>query len=90
MTTSSSDVYIIGHILKSKLLKKIVQDTRLRPDGNYLESRDSFGEYVTLNPSKADIIWMPDVFIDQVHQMFCCISETDTNHPNNKIVKINP
>jgi len=42
------------------------KDTRLRPDANYLESIDSFGEYVTLNPSKADIIWMPDVFIDQV------------------------
>ena len=87
---SVSDAYIIGHILNSKLLKSSFgQDTRLRPDGKYLESSDSFGEYVALNPSKADIIWMPDVFIDQVHRMFCCISETDENHPNNKIVKIN-
>jgi len=42
------------------------KDTRLRPDSKYLESADSFGEYVALNPSKADIIWMPDIFIDQV------------------------
>ena len=87
---SVSDAYIIGHILNGKLFKSsFVQDTRLRPDAKYLESSDSFGEYVALNPSKADIIWMPDVFIDQVHCLFCCITETDANHPNNEIVKIN-
>jgi len=42
------------------------KDSRLRPDAKYLESSDSFGEYVALNPSKADVIWMPDIFIDQV------------------------
>ena len=41
----------------------------MRPDAKYLESSDSFGEYVALNPSKADVIWMPDIFIDQVNSI---------------------
>ena len=62
-------IFLSEYILNSILLK--IQDTRLRPDSKYLESADSFGEYVALNPSKADIIWMPDIFIDQVNCMFC-------------------
>ena len=59
----------------------------MRPDSKYLESADSFGEYVALNPSKADIIWMPDIFIDQVKCMFCWtyVSETAKNQHNNNI-----
>ena len=67
-----------------------VQDTRLRPDSKYLESADSFGEYVALNPSKADIIWMPDIFIDQVnhtHMLFLYIRNSSKSNKNNTIVK---
>ena len=30
-----------------------------------MDSEDSLGPYLTLNPSRADKFWMPDVFIDQ-------------------------
>ena len=66
---------LLIHILLDTFLQQIIQykfqDTRLRPDSKYLESADSFGEYVALNPSKADIIWMPDIFIDQVNCILC-------------------
>ena len=42
-----------------------MQDPRIQPLAQHLDSQDSIGSYLTLNPSKADIIWMPDVFIDQ-------------------------
>ena len=29
----------------------------------YLESFDSMGNYTTLNPTFAKILWMPDIFI---------------------------
>ena len=80
---------LLIHILLDTFLQQIIQykfqDTRLRPDSKYLESADSFGEYVALNPSKADIIWMPDIFIDQVNCMFCWtyVSETAENQYNN-------
>jgi len=40
-------------------------DKRIKPKEKYLESWDKFGNYTTLNPSFAKILWMPDVFIDQ-------------------------
>ena len=30
-----------------------------------MDSEDSIGPYITLNPSRASKFWMPDVFIDQ-------------------------
>ena len=30
-----------------------------------MDSEDSVGQYITLNPSQAEKFWMPDVFIDQ-------------------------
>jgi cation transporter family protein len=41
------------------------KDTRITPKDEYLESEDSYGMYTSLNPSMANNIWMPDVFIDQ-------------------------
>jgi len=40
-------------------------DSRIRPKEKYLESFDSMGNYTTLNPTFAKILWMPDIFIDQ-------------------------
>ena len=31
------------------------------------QGKDSFGTYVNLHPRVANSIWMPDIFIDQVH-----------------------
>ena len=41
------------------------QDERIKPNEKYLDSVDSIGPYLTLNPSRAAKFWMPDVFIDQ-------------------------
>eukprot|EP00088_Acartia_fossae_P023799 TRINITY_DN2480_c0_g1_i11.p1 TRINITY_DN2480_c0_g1~~TRINITY_DN2480_c0_g1_i11.p1 ORF type:complete len:369 (+),score=71.08 TRINITY_DN2480_c0_g1_i11:26-1108(+) len=41
------------------------KDHRIKPKQEYLESEDSYGKYTTLNPSMANNIWMPDIFIDQ-------------------------
>jgi len=41
------------------------KDPRITPNPRFIESEDSIGHYLTLNPSKAAHIWMPDVFIDQ-------------------------
>ena len=41
------------------------KDERIVPKQKYLDSEDSFGPYLTLNPSRASHFWMPDVFIDQ-------------------------
>merc|ERR1712210_289084 len=41
------------------------KDLRIKPSLEHVESEDSVGHYLTLNPSKADLIWMPDIFIDQ-------------------------
>ena len=41
------------------------KDGRVKPKQKYLKSYDSFGPYVTLNPSHAGRFWMPDIFIDQ-------------------------
>jgi len=46
-------------------LRLFWKDPRIQPLAQHLDSQDSIGSYLTLNPSKADIIWMPDVFIDQ-------------------------
>ena len=35
----------------------------------YYQGKDSFGTYVNLHPRVANSIWMPDIFIDQVHPM---------------------
>ena len=67
MIECNVDAYIAWTYSYIADYSKQIQDTRLRPDSKYLESADSFGEYVVLNPSKADIIWMPDIFIDQVN-----------------------
>merc|ERR1719513_116721 len=41
------------------------KDERIKPAANTLDSEDSVGQYITLNPSQAEKFWMPDVFIDQ-------------------------
>lgn len=41
------------------------KDSRIRPISRFLDSEDSVGTYLTLNPSRAASFWMPDVFIDQ-------------------------
>ena len=43
----------------------ILQDDRIQPKAKFLDSEDSIGPYLTLNPSQAALFWMPDVFIDQ-------------------------
>ena len=42
-----------------------LQDERIQPKVKFLDSEDSIGPYLTLNPSQAALFWMPDVFIDQ-------------------------
>jgi len=46
-------------------LRMYWKDERITANEKYLESEDSIGPYVTLNPSQATQFWMPDVFIDQ-------------------------
>lgn len=46
-------------------LRLFWRDTRVRPVADYLESKDSRGNYTTLNPIYAKQFWMPDIFIDQ-------------------------
>jgi len=41
------------------------KDRRIKPKAEFLESEDSFGLYTSLNPSMANNMWMPDIFIDQ-------------------------
>jgi len=41
------------------------KDERIKPKQKFLDSKDSLGTYLTLNPSRASKFWMPDVFIDQ-------------------------
>ena len=41
------------------------KDSRVKPKEKFLDSEDSLGRYLTLNPSRASKFWMPDVFIDQ-------------------------
>jgi len=41
------------------------KDERIQPKAKFLDSEDSIGKYLTLNPSQAALFWMPDVFIDQ-------------------------
>ena len=41
------------------------QDERIKPNEKFLDSKDSVGHYLTLNPNQATRFWMPDVFIDQ-------------------------
>jgi len=41
------------------------KDERIQPKVKFLDSEDSIGPYLTLNPSQAALFWMPDVFIDQ-------------------------
>jgi len=47
-------------------LRLFWKDMRIKPRQEHIESEDSIGQYITLNPSKAGSIWMPDIFIDQV------------------------
>ena len=37
----------------------------MKPNDKFMDSEDSIGPYITLNPSRASKFWMPDVFIDQ-------------------------
>jgi len=46
-------------------LRLFWKDPRIKPSMEHVDSQDSVGHYLTLNPSKADLIWMPDIFIDQ-------------------------
>jgi len=41
------------------------KDERVKPKEKFMDSEDSIGTYLTLNPSRAAKFWMPDVFIDQ-------------------------
>jgi len=47
-------------------LRLFWKDPRIKPRQEHIESEDSIGQYITLNPRRADSIWMPDIFIDQV------------------------
>ena len=40
-------------------------DSRVKPARSFLEWNDSCGQYVSLNPEFASMIWMPDIFIDK-------------------------
>ena len=41
------------------------RDSRVKPVQQFLEWNDSCGQYVSLNPDFASLIWMPDIFIDK-------------------------
>jgi len=41
------------------------KDERVTPKEKFMDSVDSIGPYLTLNPNRAAHFWMPDVFIDQ-------------------------
>ena len=41
------------------------QDPRIRPVARHMDTTNDMGTFVTLSPSMAARIWMPDVFIDQ-------------------------
>ena len=41
------------------------RDARVKPVRSFLESNDSSGSYISLNPEFANMIWMPDIFIDK-------------------------
>ena len=45
------------------------KDSRVKPVQSFLESNDSSGQYVSLNPEFASLIWMPDIFIDKTRSI---------------------
>ena len=45
------------------------QDRRVKPVERFVEWNDSCGQYVSLNPEFASLIWMPDIFIDKARSI---------------------
>ena len=66
---------ILGVLEKEQLisletsLRLYWKDTRVKPVEKYLEGNDSLGPYITLNSKLAEIIWMPDIFIDKARSV---------------------
>merc|ERR550534_328593 len=44
-------------------------DTRVEPNEKFLHGRDAKGRYLTLTPKYADMLWTPDVYIENLKDM---------------------
>jgi len=55
-----------GQILSLETTLRLYwKEPRIVPKLEHLDSEDSVGRYIAMNPRIADMIWMPDIFIDQ-------------------------